>query len=282
LTKKSHDAPARAGALRPAATPRRGKQLPNKPLVEALLELRWALRDTGSGLVQDPAYPLFIGRFYERVSRRYTFVEELPTAQIPEQMTAYLATHRFRSGKDRWPLVQVGPGVATLNFTADYDWPTFYEAAQDLFPKLLASYVVEGQVEVPRFANILLRYINAVDVDLRRDDVTRFLSENLHTDVSLPSGIVKSGYLRGAPLGINMTVSYALYKPQSTATIRIGSGLLADQPSIVWELSVQSTDEVPQTAEAFETWLSNAHDVIEEWFFVLIEGPLEHQFMETK
>ncbi|QSR84676.1 TIGR04255 family protein [Methylacidimicrobium sp. B4] len=82
------------------------KELKNKPLVEVILELRWILPAAGMG--GDPDYHLLLGRFSERVESAYPFHEMLPTAQIPDAMAIQVVQHRFRTGKDRWPLVQMG------------------------------------------------------------------------------------------------------------------------------------------------------------------------------
>jgi uncharacterized protein (TIGR04255 family) len=50
---------------------------------------------------------------------------------------------------------------------------------------------------------------------------------------------------------------------------------------LIWEISVHSKDEdAPKLTEleTFWSWLGSAHDVIEKWFFKLIEGDLEKQF----
>ena len=104
------------------------KDLKNKPLVEALLEVKWELpvRNT-PGIEGDPHYPLLLGRLSERVETDYPFHEALPTAQIPDAMVAHMAQHRFRTSEGGWPLIQVGPGLMTVNETDGYTWDDFRE-----------------------------------------------------------------------------------------------------------------------------------------------------------
>gem|GEM_PF-5568194 len=52
------------------------RQLPNKPLVEAIFEFRWQIPSEEG----DPHYTLFVGRLYDRVQPHYPFHEPLPTA----------------------------------------------------------------------------------------------------------------------------------------------------------------------------------------------------------
>jgi uncharacterized protein (TIGR04255 family) len=55
------------------------KELKNKPLVEAILELKWTLPAQATpGMEGDPHYRLLLGRFSERVESSYPFHGPLP------------------------------------------------------------------------------------------------------------------------------------------------------------------------------------------------------------
>ena len=99
------------------------KELKNKPLVEAILELRWKLSIQGI----DPHYSLLLGRFPERIEAKYPLHEPLPNAQFSDAMMPYILQHRFRPGLNKWPLIQIGPGVMTVNETEGYTWDKFKE-----------------------------------------------------------------------------------------------------------------------------------------------------------
>ena len=109
-----------------------GEHLKHAPLVEALLELRWELQQDGESLpARDPAYPLIVGLLYGQVKEGYPCIEALPQSRLPAEVIPFLPTHRFRIGASEWPLVQIGPGIATLNFTASYRWQRFQAAAEE-------------------------------------------------------------------------------------------------------------------------------------------------------
>ena len=60
------------------------KDLKNSPLVEATLEIRWALTEESvPGIKIDPHYKMLLGRFYERVMEVYPVHETLPAATMP-------------------------------------------------------------------------------------------------------------------------------------------------------------------------------------------------------
>ena len=62
------------------------KVLKNKPLAEAIFELRWELQEPAQGMKVDPHYKILIGVMYDKV-------------------------------EDEWPLIKIGPGIITLNDT---------------------------------------------------------------------------------------------------------------------------------------------------------------------
>lgn len=109
------------------------KDLKNKPLVEAILEIRWHLVQLTSvqGPAQmilpagDPHYRLLLARLFDRLQKDYPVHEQLPTATLPDDMLPQIVQHCFRAANDDWPLVQVGPGVFTVNDTHRYTWTDF-------------------------------------------------------------------------------------------------------------------------------------------------------------
>ena len=71
---------------------------------------------------RDPAYPLLYGRLYDRFKKDYAVVEDLPSVQAHPDASPYIVRHRMRKAAEKWPLVQVGPGVITVNEGKDYSW----------------------------------------------------------------------------------------------------------------------------------------------------------------
>ena len=60
--------------------------------------------------------------------------------------------------------------------------------------------------------------------------------------------------------------------------LNLGRGQKNDSPALVWDLLFISVgNDVPGFDELAQ-WLSDAHDILEKWFFTLIEGDLYHEF----
>lgn len=260
-------------------------QLAKAPLVEALLEIRWKLVSIGPNTFQDPVYKFLVGRFYDRIRERFGHVETLPIAQVPDEITAYIVKQQFRVAKNGWPLVQLGPGIATLNFTSPYSWQTFEETSKFVFPKLADAYAgisSEGTDTKLIVTRILLRYINAITTNWLETDALSFLESNLHTTFGLPPEIAQAEVLTGLPRDLNLQIGYSLQKPVGRGLVRFATGRTGNRQALICELVVRSQGEdVPQlsAAETFWSWVRSAHDdVIEKWFFALIKGRLEEQF----
>ena len=86
--------------------------------------------------VIDPYYRLLLGRFFDRVKDQYPVPEQLPTATIPEMLVPQVVQQRFRIQKDGWPLLQIGPGILTVNDTAHYTWTDFRQRGIDAMANL--------------------------------------------------------------------------------------------------------------------------------------------------
>lgn len=119
-------------------------ELRKKPLVEVILEVRWGptLAVDAPPPDPDPNYSLLVGRLFDRVRQAYPFHEQLPTAQLPDQMVPGVPQHRFRPAPNDWPLVQLGPGLLTVNETAKYTWSDFRSRAMVAVEHLYTAHPV--------------------------------------------------------------------------------------------------------------------------------------------
>ena len=149
------------------------KILKNKPLVEAIFEIRWELQEPAPGMKIDPHYKILIGRIYDRVKDEYPFHEPLPTSTMPDEIAGYVVQHRFRTDKDKWPLIQIGPGIITLNDTEGYVWEDFEKRIHKVLDVLFEAYPeVNNNL---RINWLLLRYIDSVDFDYEENNIFSFL-----------------------------------------------------------------------------------------------------------
>lgn len=245
--------------------------LSNAPLVEALVELRWKL-DPVAG---DPHYNVFVGALYEHVKQQYPIHEPLPASLIPQPAIQNVVQHRFRDSEAGWPLVQVGPGIVSLNDTEQYSWNDFGPRAKAVVDAVFAAYPGNAP---PQISSLLLRYIDAVAIASEEQPLD-FLREYLKTKIELPPQLFIDALVSPNPSTFDLRSSFAVESPSGTVSIRFATGTTKGQRGIIWETALRSNDEqLPQLPETFSDWIESAHDLISNWFFKLIEGELYGRF----
>jgi len=260
--------------------------LNNKPLVEAILEVRWALQTVqrqgllpvgllptgiaGAPVVQvDPHFRLVLGRFYDRVRAEYPKHEPLPSAFLPDPIVGHGVQHRFRHAED-WPIIQLGPGILTVNDTHKYKWEHFQPRCIQAIKTLFEAH---PEPQTLRIESLLLRYIDAVDFDYTTNDLGAFLKENMDVQCGLPDAIFKDSPVRRAPETFKWETSYKCSSPAGRVTLLFAAGAREQKNALIWETVFKTAgQDLPQLPDDFETWVEAAHDVTDDWFFKLIEG----------
>ena len=257
------------------------KVLKNKPLVEAIFELRWELYEqlpTGEKI--DPYYKVLFGGIYNKLRGDYPLVEPLPAADIPERFSGYIVQHRFRGRADNWPLIQVGPGVVTLNDTAGYIWETFRERALQLVEAL---FEIHPRAEELVISKAMLRYIDGIEFDYEQTDIFGFLKEQMKTELCLFPKLFEDTGVEKTPEAFDMRFSFPSTSPNGVVLLRIARGTKKNDDTVanalIWETIVDSSGEnSPSSKEMFPEWIDQAHELTDDWFFKIIAGELERRF----
>lgn len=254
------------------------RNLPNKPLVEAIFELRWALRPGADpSTAKDPGFGILLGRFYDLVRTDYPTMVDLPATQVPEEMIPSVVRHQFRLGPGEWPLLQIGPGILTANDTAGYTWERFRPRLEAAVQALFSSYPTDIAALAP--SQVSLRYLNALSVDPRTINLADFLRSHLHVDVKLDERLFDSKDLSDDLRGLNLSLTYPLARPMGTVSVSVATGEARGKPALIWQLEVRATgNQVPSKRSSFPVWIEDAHAVVEKWFFTMAEGQLLRSF----
>jgi uncharacterized protein (TIGR04255 family) len=248
--------------------------LSNKPLVEVIFELRWGLEGP-PGIAVDPYYQMLIGQFYSAVKADYSFWERLPTAEVPEALAPYTPHHRFRVANNQWPLVQIGPGILTVNDTENYVWDSsFYPRCAALIDTLFNIYPDSN--ERLRIFEVTLRYVDADE--MLGGSAMEFLEE-LKVAVKLSDTLFAGGRINNTSLGVGLSLTYPTIQPKGAFQISFNQGRKNDQYAMIWETKVLSRgSDAPKQPEAIKDWLKNAHETTHDWFFRQIDGDLLEKY----
>lgn len=250
--------------------------LKRKPLVEAILEVRWELTSPAPNINVDPHFKLLLGRYFDRVSKDYPEYEQLPAGMVPEELAAgRFPQHRFRIKKAAWPLIQLGPGMLTVNSTDDYVWSDFKSRTVKAVQTLFDAHPKPSDLKI---TSLLLRYLDAVNFNFEKENVLEFLQKKMQFTVGLPQEIF-ADRVKPNPLHMTLNLTFPSMKPEGNATLRFYNGNKGDTPVLIWETIFESSGKaIPEMPNEFEAWILQAHDLTHDWFFKLIEGDLFKEF----
>ena len=264
-------------------------ELEDNPLVEAWLEIKWTLEKSEfPEFLIDKTFPFALGIFNNNVKEKYPYLEELNSSKAPEGMLPYVPQYRFRTKPNDWPLLQLGPGIATVNFAKQYNWLNFKKEALYLQQELLSAYS-PSNIDIN---SIILKYRNVYPAEYSKGELLEFLSSKLNINITLPKYIPGDIAELKIPTTANLVFNFEINDPTSIGVIRILTGknsqkfgsVEKDTELIIWELEIIAKHEkVPSfNNDDFSNWLEKAHAVVHEWFFSMIDGDILSEFTSRK
>lgn len=251
--------------------------LKNKPLVESIFEFRWKLEQPQENVFIDPHYQILIGQVFEKVKDKYGRHIQLPQAAMPIELAGHVVQHQFRAEKDGWPLIQIGPGIITLNETEKYIWKDFQYQVDELVNVLYDVYPNADENLKP--TGLMLRYIDAYEFDFDSENIFEFLSKHLKAKFEISQDLFEDKNAGQLPHGFDLKFVFPLSDPPGGVHLRFVRGQKNDKDALIWETQVQSKNEdAPTGKEDIIKWVNSAHKLTHGWFFKMIEGRLLEEF----
>lgn len=243
------------------------RKLKNAPLKEAIFEVRWAPVLDTNGVPEDMGYQLAQGLFAKGIRGKFPVHKNINT--VPEILRVFpVIQHQFWSDELTWPVVQLGPGILSVNNTeANYIWSETFRPHI-----LLALDLLEESYEKEFiFKSIALRYIDAIDLNIPLDGLSDFVGKNLHTQM-------QNNYkVPGKPQGLSIVQSYGL-EDGSVLNIQIHNGVNQSnrKNSLIWSTEVQKSGNLSK--EDVIQWLDMAHDVTSDTFVNMLNPDFYDSF----
>lgn len=253
-----------------------GKRLPNNPLIEAIFEFRWLLqKDTSKNIEYDENYNFLIGLFYNRIKDIFPYRENLPSSQMPAEIIPYVPQYRFSKKEKTWPLVQLGPGILTVNDTDSYAWENNFE---DLCCKAIQNiYKCYPGTNNLNLKGLTLRYINALKID--NVDILEYMHNLLKLKINFPQSLFETTEIHSIPNSLSTVFSFPISKPEGIVMYKFAKGKKDNSDALIWEISIISKDaEKINLPTEIGKWLSDAHSIAEKSFFAFSEGELYRSF----
>lgn len=231
-------------------------KLPKAPLVEVIFEARWTpATQSGEdvGLLTSDIYPFIKDDFPNRKT-----VQPLP---LPG-----LANLRFES-KTKYPLVQVGNGVLTLNTIDEfYEWEKFEVTAISLIENLAKLSPIESLKDF----NLSLHFLDVITFEFDKIPIQKYFSENLNMNFDAP--FLDNEKIK--QIFIALDVSYDI----GTMTINIGKGKnLKGEDGILIQTHLKGNILNPKIPD-IRSWLTRGHELCSNSFKNMTKGRLYESF----
>lgn len=234
------------------------KKLPKAPLQEVIFEVRWALDlNPETRHFQDNGYDLAVGKFAGYIEDQFP----IEVKKIPDEFMGYLPhqpVHQFWSAERTWPVVQLGPGIMTLNDTdKNYIWEdTFYPCLKEVLNQLSRAYAKNKTLN---FMTYTLRYIDVVKIaDYDFENWPSFIQKNLNFTFE------NQFDARGLLTQFNFQQTFE-QEDGSGLKISLANGKNHKQePVFIWQIEMTQTKKVD--LNALLEWVETSHKITSQAF----------------
>jgi uncharacterized protein (TIGR04255 family) len=245
-------------------------RLPNAPLQEVIFEIRWALvpgKETGQ--IIDEGFELASGRLSTIIEQEFPHYKRIIPQDIPDQLMHYQVIHQYWSGENRWPVIQLGPGIFTINCTDEgYDWEgSFQKLIKQAIGWLEQSYKQSLNI---RFAS--LRYIDGIRVDDYGGidgNWQNFIKTNFNFEYN------NHFNTRGSQKQIQVNQTFEL-EDGSDLQLQIANGARNNEKALVWQTAILKKDSFD--FDKLVLWANYAHDIAHDLFQEMIKPDLYASF----
>ena len=205
------------------------------------------------GPITDSGFDKAQGVFARGLRESFPVEKRVVLAGLPFEIIPGIK-YQFWSGESKWPVIQYGPGVLTINdIEENYIWEEgFLQLVKNAIEKLVESY--EGKI---KFNKIRLQYIDAEDLD--GIGAIDFVKQNLQTEIS--SSFRPEGELKGFHISRKYEL---LHSSALTITIKNGINNETGVESAIWTTTIEREGLIE--TQAIWEWLEYAHSITSNMF----------------
>ncbi len=241
-------------------------RLPNAPLLEVIFELRW------NALTQEATkkWQYLHGDLYSLIRDKYPVRELINNVEVPKEILFHFQVgqpiHRFRPAQDTYPLVQLGPGLLTLN-TVDrkYSWTEYSKNILDISNKFFEVHPIKDSLALN------LQYFDFFSFDFENSNVLDFLSKNLKIDMK--QGFqVPNRNLDSLDLGLTYNIT-----TDSRIFIGLNKGINEGKDGLILRTMCQGKNISPKI-ESIHDWIEKSHEMVSQLFKDMTSGEMYESF----
>ena len=229
-------------------------KLPKSPLKEVIFQLLLEQDVDTNGRPTDEIFMLSQGVFAQSIKSDFPV-----TRSFPENNNIKIfprISYQFWKGDGIWPVIQIGPGMLSINDTDDnYVWVEFHGLIKKCIENLETSLGKSLKIN-----QVSLRYIDAIEMeDVSFEKKKEFINKNfkmtLNNDFQIP---------KGNSLGLNFTQTFNM-EDESVVSFVISNGKTnKNRPAIVWQNQI--TNNTFKNKEDVLDWIQNGHQVLSDLF----------------
>lgn len=237
-------------------------KLPHAPLIEVVIELKWQITQKNEWTGIQYLY----GDLYNELKDKYPYRENIIPVDIPIEMILNQPVHRFRAKEGGYPLIQIGPGILTLNTIDDiYEWNSFFKDATETIEKFLKVYTLPDKQVVPG-----IMYIDFFPFNFEENDVVDYINRNFK--VTLSQSFFETDK---PPIDFNMGFAYNLELGQ--LRVNLQKGIVNKSEGILLQTRINGKPLLAKE-EKLGKWLNDAHELTSDLFKQLTAGNLYETF----
>lgn len=240
-------------------------KLPNAPLLEVIFEIKWDI--TSKTDIVDFQY--LHGDLYSNLKSKYSHRENLLPPEVPLDIVKGNPVFRFREKQGSYPLVQIGPGLISLNTIDEkYFWNQFRDESNEVLSVLHEIY--------PRYSELnlspALTYLDFFEYDKNIETPLEFINSNFQ--LSLTDNFMSK--TDSKMNDVNLTFNYEVDEKVVSLNLRNGK-INNDKDGLVLQTKVFGKKGKYNTKKLQE-WLDSAHDLSSNMFKSLTNGKLYESF----
>ena len=246
-------------------------KLPNAPLQEVIFEVKWALDiSEKTNQAYDKGFDLAAGKFSGIVQDIFPIVKRKLPDELPINFLNYQTVYQYKSEENKWPVLQLGPGIFTVNDTdKNYNWEKTY------FPLIKEGiqWLENAYQKKLTYHFVSLKYIDTIKANDYgfTGDWKKFISDNLNLSFQNHFKIDSD------VTDVQLNQAFEL-KDNSQLQISVSSGKTNKQnePLLVWQIGINKHKTFPDN-ELFQ-WLINSHEITSSLFKKLVKPDLYDSF----
>lgn len=226
-------------------------KLPYAPLVEVVFELHWNVSTSDVTKTQ-----YLYGDLYNLLKEKYPYREIVNSPEIPFEILVDKPVHRYRNNLGGYPLIQIGPGLLTLNCTEkNYYWDEFYENSNQLVSNFLEIHTFLPTEKI----RASLFYLDFFEFDFEKINIHDFLNNNFNL-------MVEQSFLDTDSLPTDLNLGFFFKVECGDISVQLKRGKNSDKRDGIILQTKLNGPYLHSKADEISNWLTTAHETCSDIF----------------